>query len=192
MEEQVKEERSRSRCSPASRASCKRTASANTSFRRRSGCCLRTRRRSCKRISGGRYSLSPAGDEFKVVDHHNADERRSVKTLSGGETFLASLALALALSRHVGELASEGMGAKLESVFIDEGFGTLDPATLDEVIDALERLRADGPRGRGHQPRTRAGAADPEWAHRPRSRRSQPDRAYRGGLTQTRSRTPGR
>jgi DNA repair protein SbcC/Rad50 len=96
-----------------------------------------------KRISGGRYSLRPAKGEFEVIDHQNADERRSVRTLSGGETFLASLALALALSRHVGELASEGMGAKLESVFIDEGFGTLDPATLDEVIDALERLRAE-------------------------------------------------
>lgn len=94
-------------------------------------------------ISGGRYSLRPAKGEFQVVDHANADERRSVKTLSGGETFLASLALALALSRHVGELAAEGMGAKLESVFIDEGFGTLDPATLEEVIDALERLRAE-------------------------------------------------
>ncbi|MGO9960906.1 MAG: AAA family ATPase [Solirubrobacteraceae bacterium] len=96
-----------------------------------------------KQISGGRYSLRPAKGEFQVIDHANADERRSVKTLSGGETFLASLALALALSRHLGELASEGMGAKLESVFIDEGFGTLDPATLDEVIDALERLRAE-------------------------------------------------
>jgi exonuclease SbcC len=96
-----------------------------------------------KRISGGRYSLRPAKGEFEVVDHQNADERRSVKTLSGGETFLASLALALALSRHIGELASEGMGAKLESVFIDEGFGTLDLVTLDEVIDALERLRAE-------------------------------------------------
>jgi exonuclease SbcC len=95
------------------------------------------------RISGGRYSLTPVKGEFQVVDRANADELRSVKTLSGGETFLASLALALALSRHVGELAGDGMGAKLESVFIDEGFGTLDPATLDEVIDALERLRAD-------------------------------------------------
>jgi exonuclease SbcC len=95
------------------------------------------------RISGGRYSLTPIKGEFQVVDRANADELRSVKTLSGGETFLASLALALALSRHVGELAGDGMGAKLESVFIDEGFGTLDPATLDEVIDALERLRAD-------------------------------------------------
>lgn len=92
-------------------------------------------------ISGGRYSLKPVDGEFKVVDRANADELRSVKTLSGGETFLASLALALALSRHVGDMASDGMGAKLESVFIDEGFGTLDPATLDEVIDALERLR---------------------------------------------------
>jgi DNA repair protein SbcC/Rad50 len=95
------------------------------------------------RISDGRYSLIPVEGDFQVVDHANADERRSVKTLSGGETFLASLALALALSRHVGDLATEGLGAKLEAVFIDEGFGTLDPETLDEVIDALDRLRAD-------------------------------------------------
>jgi exonuclease SbcC len=95
------------------------------------------------RISDGRYSLVPIDGDFQVVDHANADERRSVKTLSGGETFLASLALALALSRHIGELATEGLGAKLEAVFIDEGFGTLDPETLEEVIDALERLRED-------------------------------------------------
>ena len=95
------------------------------------------------RISDGRYSLVPVEGDFHVVDHANADERRSVKTLSGGETFLASLALALALSRHVGDLATEGLGAKLEAVFIDEGFGSLDPATLEEVIDALERLRAE-------------------------------------------------
>lgn len=95
------------------------------------------------RISDGRYRLVAQRGEFEVVDHANADERRSVKTLSGGETFLASLALALALSRHIGELAGEGLGAKLEAVFVDEGFGTLDPATLDEAIDALERLRED-------------------------------------------------
>jgi exonuclease SbcC len=95
------------------------------------------------RISDGRYSLVPGEGDFVVVDHVNADERRSVKTLSGGETFLASLALALALSRHVGELATEGLGAQLEAVFIDEGFGSLDPETLEEVIDALERLRAE-------------------------------------------------
>ncbi len=96
-----------------------------------------------RRISGDRYSLVTDEGDFEVVDHVNADERRSVKTLSGGETFLASLALALALSRHVGELAGEGLGTKLQAVFIDEGFGTLDPDTLDDVIDALERLRED-------------------------------------------------
>ena len=73
----------------------------------------------------------------------NADEQRSVKTLSGGETFMASLSLALALSKHVSDLAGEGLGAHLEAVFIDEGFGSLDPETLEEVIDALERLRED-------------------------------------------------
>jgi exonuclease SbcC len=93
------------------------------------------------RISDERYSLISANGEFEVVDHANADETRGVNTLSGGETFLASLALALALSRHVGDLAAEGMGAKLQTVFIDEGFGTLDPETLEDVVDALERLR---------------------------------------------------
>ena len=93
------------------------------------------------RISDERYSLISEGGEFEVVDHANADETRGVNTLSGGETFLASLALALALSQHVGDLAAEGMGAKLQTVFIDEGFGTLDPETLEDVVDALERLR---------------------------------------------------
>ena len=49
--------------------------------------------------------------------------------------------LRMALSRHVGDLVAEGMGAKLPAVFIDEGFGTLDPDTLEDVVDALERLR---------------------------------------------------
>lgn len=93
------------------------------------------------RISADRYSLVSHEGEFYVIDHVNADDLRSVKTLSGGETFLASLSLALALSQHVGELAMEGLGAKLEAVFIDEGFGALDPETLEDVIDALERLR---------------------------------------------------
>jgi exonuclease SbcC len=93
------------------------------------------------RISAERYSLNSHDGEFYVTDHVNADEERSVKTLSGGETFLASLSLALALSQHVGDLATEGLGAKLEAVFIDEGFGALDPETLEDVIDALERLR---------------------------------------------------
>ncbi len=95
------------------------------------------------RISDDRYSLVSDQGEFSVVDHINADEKRSVKTLSGGETFMASLSLALALSKHVSDLAGEGLGARLEAVFIDEGFGSLDPETLEEVIDALERLRED-------------------------------------------------
>ncbi len=93
------------------------------------------------RISDDRYSLVSRDGEFFVVDHINADEQRSVRTLSGGETFIASLSLALALSKHVTELAGEGLGARLEAVFIDEGFGSLDPESLGEVIDALERLR---------------------------------------------------
>jgi exonuclease SbcC len=63
--------------------------------------------------------------------------RRSVKTLSGGETFLMSLALALGLS----DLASKNV--EINSLFIDEGFGTLDPETLDVTLDTLERLQAE-------------------------------------------------
>jgi DNA repair protein SbcC/Rad50 len=92
------------------------------------------------RISDGRYSLIADEGSFEVVDHHNADERRSVATLSGGETFLASLSLALALSAGLRELAGTAAG-RLEAIFIDEGFGALDPETLDVVVDALERLR---------------------------------------------------
>ncbi len=96
-------------------------------------------------LSGGAYSLTldDAGG-FAVVDHRNADEQRSARTLSGGETFLASLALALALSEHVADLAAQG-AARLESLILDEGFGTLDAETLDVVASALEEL---GSRGR--------------------------------------------
>jgi exonuclease SbcC len=93
------------------------------------------------RISDGRYSLVPDKGGFDVIDHHNADERRSVATLSGGETFLASLALALALAGSVRDLAGSSAAARLEAIFIDEGFGALDPETLGVVLDALERLR---------------------------------------------------
>lgn len=79
--------------------------------------------------------------EFDIVDHANADETRSAKTLSGGETFLASLSLALALSEQVAELATEG-AARLESIFLDEGFGSLDADTLDTVATTIEELGA--------------------------------------------------
>jgi exonuclease SbcC len=93
-----------------------------------------------RRISGGRYSLVAKNGSFEVIDHHNADERRSVATLSGGETFLASLSLALALSTGLRDLAGTAAG-RLEAIFIDEGFGALDPEALDVAVDALERLR---------------------------------------------------
>jgi exonuclease SbcC len=64
-----------------------------------------------------------------------------VKTLSGGETFLASLALALALAESLAGLASEDRTTDaLESLFLDEGFGTLDPETLAQVVQALDAL----------------------------------------------------
>ena len=95
-------------------------------------------------LSSGQYSFE--FDEklnFEVVDHRNADERRSARTLSGGETFLASLALALTLAEQTAELAADG-SARLESLFLDEGFGTLDNDTLEIVASAIEDLGAKG------------------------------------------------
>jgi exonuclease SbcC len=94
-------------------------------------------------LSGGQYSLVADGTDFKVRDHRNADELREARTLSGGETFLTSLALALALAESVAELATGG-SPKLDSIFLDEGFGTLDPETLDAVASAIEELGATG------------------------------------------------
>jgi exonuclease SbcC len=77
-----------------------------------------------------------------VADHWNADETRSVETLSGGETFLASLALALALAERLPGLAGAQGQVRLESLFLDEGFGTLDVGTLEVVAHALEAPRS--------------------------------------------------
>ncbi len=88
-----------------------------------------------------RYSLQFENEEIRVVDHDNADETRISDTLSGGETFLASLALALELSDQV----QRAVGAvNLDSLFIDEGFGTLDPDTLALVAETLQSLRVGG------------------------------------------------
>jgi len=95
------------------------------------------------RLSDGRYRLSYEADEFYVVDTWNGEEQRSARTLSGGETFLASLALALALSEQVRSL-SLAEKARLDSLFLDEGFGTLDPETLETVVEAIEQLGGDG------------------------------------------------
>lgn len=89
----------------------------------------------------GRYTLQWADDEFIVVDHDNAQERRAADTLSGGETFLASLALALELSEQVQRAAG---AVRLDSLFIDEGFGTLDAAAQDVVASAIESLQVSG------------------------------------------------
>ena len=95
-------------------------------------------------LSQGRYSLGSNDDEeFVVVDHGNADETRSVRTLSGGETFQASLALALALSDQLASLSTAG-GSKLDSILLDEGFGSLDADTLDAVASTIEALGTEG------------------------------------------------
>ena len=72
---------------------------------------------------------------LKVYDSDMGNQLRAVKTLSGGETFIVSLAMAFALS----DLAAKNV--RIESIFIDEGFGTLDPDTLDQAITILEKLQ---------------------------------------------------
>ena len=93
-------------------------------------------------LSGGQFDLTHEDGDFYVIDHTDADSRRSVRTLSGGETFQASLALALALSAQMTALAAGG-AARLDSIFLDEGFGTLDPETLEVVASTLETLAQD-------------------------------------------------
>ena len=91
------------------------------------------------KLAGGAYSLAVDAGDFEVIDHRNAEARRSVKTLSGGETFLVSLALALALAERV--VATSAIGtARIESMFLDEGFGTLDAETLDTVAAVVQEL----------------------------------------------------
>ncbi|MFD1872103.1 AAA family ATPase [Hymenobacter bucti] len=88
-----------------------------------------------------RYSILKTPNrnlELQIIDHDQADTVRPMASLSGGESFLVSLALALGLS----ELA--GYKARIESLFIDEGFGTLDPDSLNTALDALERLQHSG------------------------------------------------
>lgn len=97
-----------------------------------------------EQLSSQRFAMAVDDKhQFVVIDHANADERRLARTLSGGETFLASLALALALAEHVSELSASG-GRSLDAIFLDEGFGTLDPETLDVVATAIEELGATG------------------------------------------------
>jgi exonuclease SbcC len=97
-------------------------------------------------MSGGQYELkrrieadnnrSQSGLELNVIDHYNGTER-DVKTLSGGESFKASLSLALGLSD---EIQCSAGGIKLDTMFVDEGFGSLDEESLRQAINALAGL----------------------------------------------------
>jgi exonuclease SbcC len=75
---------------------------------------------------------------LNVIDSYQANEVRTTKNLSGGETFIVSLALALGLSR----LASQRV--RVDSLFLDEGFGTLDEEALDVALDTLSSLQQEG------------------------------------------------
>ena len=97
------------------------------------------------KMTGGQYDLkrrktaenmrSQSGLELDVIDHYNGTER-SVKTLSGGESFKASLALALGLSDEV----QMSTGIQLDTLFVDEGFGSLDPESLNQAYNTLAGL----------------------------------------------------
>lgn len=102
-------------------------------------------------MSGGQYELkrreefdnkqSQVGLELDVIDHYNGSVR-DIRTLSGGESFKASLALALGLSD---EIQSSAGGVKLDTMFVDEGFGTLSDISLEQVMEAFSSL-VDGNR----------------------------------------------
>jgi exonuclease SbcC len=101
-------------------------------------------------MSSGRYELvrvdeaasrsERAGLTLQVLDRHTG-EQRSPRSLSGGETFYTSLALALGLADVV---RAEAGGVDLDTLFIDEGFGTLDADTLDQVMAVIDELRDRG------------------------------------------------
>ncbi len=114
-------------------------------------CILKRANKRLMVMSGGQYELkrrieaennkSQSGLDLDVTDHYNGTER-SVKTLSGGESFMASLSLALGLSD---EIQSTAGGIRLDTMFVDEGFGSLDADALQQAIKALSDL-AEGNR----------------------------------------------
>lgn len=93
-----------------------------------------------ERLSSGRYRFSADG-VFNVIDLTYAEQARRSDSLSGGETFLASLALAVALAEMVGR-----EGGRLDAFMLDEGFGSLDPEHLDLAMEGVEKLVSDSGR----------------------------------------------
>jgi exonuclease SbcC len=103
-------------------------------------------------MSNGRYQLQrtddaghrakQAGLDLAVLDSHTG-RARPPATLSGGEQFQASLALALGLADVV-SLGGTGSGRRFEALFVDEGFGSLDPDALDQAVEALHQIHAGG------------------------------------------------
>ena len=97
-----------------------------------------------KTLCNGRYNIiqtnktNRMASEFKIIDYFNDGMNRKVSTLSGGETFLVSLAMALALAE-----LTRGQ-AQIDSLFIDEGFGTLDSDSIDEVFELLNTIQHSG------------------------------------------------
>lgn len=90
------------------------------------------------KLTDGRYFLTYKDNNFNVGDNFDCGNLRGVNTLSGGETFLVSLSLALALSQTI----CSGSRKSIEFFFLDEGFGTLDSTLIDTVITALEKLKS--------------------------------------------------
>ncbi len=89
-------------------------------------------------LTDGRYYLVYTNNNFQVSDNYDGGNLRGVNTLSGGETFLVSLSLALALSQTICAKSFK----TIEFFFLDEGFGTLDSNLLDVVMNALEKLKS--------------------------------------------------
>ena len=115
------------------------------------GSITREANRLLESVHGGRYQLyrtdeiagsgRKGGLELEVLDRRSG-QRRSVTTLSGGEKFLAALSLAIGLSAVV---QAQGTGVQLEAMFIDEGFGSLDDASIDDALEVLQGVqRAHG------------------------------------------------